>query len=114
MSTSLDFAEFVCDQLQGVGEIRKHKMFGEYCIYVNEKPLILCCDDIPYIKMVPEIEELMKDAETGFPFPGAKLHYILDVDHASEAQRVIRTLERVTPLPKPKKRRKSGNPMKEE
>ena len=37
MSTSLDFIEYVCEQIAGVGPIRYRKMFGEYMVYVNER-----------------------------------------------------------------------------
>ena len=40
MSTSLDFIEYVCEQIAGVGQIRYRKMFGEYMVYVNNKPIL--------------------------------------------------------------------------
>ena len=45
-----------------------------------------------YMQMHPSIAELMKNAEVGVPYPGAKPRYILDIDHASYACRVIATL----------------------
>ena len=30
MSTDIDYVNFVCEQIDGVGEIRYRKMFGEY------------------------------------------------------------------------------------
>ena len=45
-----------------------------------------------YVQMHPSIAELMKNAEVGVPYPGAKPRYILDIDHASYACRVIATL----------------------
>lgn len=50
MATSIDFMNYICDQINGVGEIRYRKMFGEYLIYVNEKPLIVVCDNTAFIK----------------------------------------------------------------
>ncbi|MBF1500506.1 MAG: transcriptional regulator, partial [Prevotella pallens] len=46
MACSLDFIEFVCQQIEVVGAIRYRKMFGEYMIYANEKPVIIACDNI--------------------------------------------------------------------
>ena len=40
MSTSLDFVEYICEQIAGVGQIRYRKMFGEYMVYVNNKPIL--------------------------------------------------------------------------
>ena len=48
---------------------------------------------------------MMKNAETGIPYEGAKEHYILDVEHEESMRTVIRTLEKV--LPYSKKRTKS-------
>jgi len=105
MACDSEYADFVMSQLQGIGVLRAKRMFGEYCIYVNEKPIILCCDNITYIPKHPAIDELMQGAECGFPFPGARERYILDVDHGSEARQVVSILEGVTPFPKPKKPR---------
>ena len=40
MATNLEFVEYVCDQIDGVGAVRYKKMFGEYMVYVNEKPIV--------------------------------------------------------------------------
>jgi hypothetical protein len=40
----------------------------------------------------------------GIPYAGAKEHYILDIDDADFSKEIIRILEPVTPLPKPKKK----------
>jgi len=105
MSTTADFIEYVCEQIRGVGNVRSRKMFGEYMIYVNEKPILLVCDNIVYVKELECIYEKMKQAEKGFPYSGAKEHYILDIDDADFAREIIRILEPVTPLPKPKKKK---------
>ena len=109
MSTTQDFIEYVCEQIRGVGFVRYRKMFGEYMVYINEKPILLVCDNIVFVKELDCIADKMQDAEKGFPYDGAKEHYILDIDDAESAKEIICTLEPVTPLPKPKKRRKSEN-----
>ncbi len=105
MSSDLSFVEFVCDQIRDCGAIRFRKMFGEYMVYVNDKPLILVCDNTAYVKKLDCIAERMGGAECGFPYPGAKLHYILDVDDADFCTETLRVLEANTPLPKPKKKK---------
>ena len=35
MASTLEFAEYVCDQISGAGSITYKKMFGEYGIYCN-------------------------------------------------------------------------------
>lgn len=105
MATSEDFINYICEQINGVGEIRYKKMFGEYLIYVNEKPIITVCDNIAFIKKLECIEELMQGSEIGFPYKGAKEHYILDIDNIELSRTVITKLEEVTPLPKKKNKK---------
>lgn len=102
MATSIDFINYVCEQISGVGEIRYRKMFGEYLVYVNDKPVITVCDNMAFVKKLECIEELMEGAEIGFPYEGAKEHYILDIDNSEFSKIVIGKVEEVTPLPKKK------------
>lgn len=104
MACSIDFIDFVCSQIEGAGIIRARKMFGDYCIYVDEKPVLLACDNIVYIKKHAAIASLMQNAECGYPYDGAKEHYILDIEHRKEAIYVIKTLLPHIPQPKPKKK----------
>ncbi len=104
MATSLEFTEFVCDQIQHLGAIRHRKMFGEYMVYINDKPLLLLCDNTVFIKKLPEIAEYMKNADTGIPYKSAKEHYILNIEDEELCQTVLEVLEGITPLPKPRKK----------
>lgn len=106
MACSDEYIDFLCSQLEGVGAIRTRKMFGDYCIYVDEKPVILACDEIAYIKKHEAIAEMMMDAEVGFPYDGAKEHYILDIEHTDKTKEVIRVLLPYLHFPKPKNRKK--------
>ena len=76
MATSQEYIEFVCEQLVGIENVRYKKMFGEYMVYVNDKPVLLVCDNTVYVKKLPEIEELMSGAECGVPYDSAKEHRI--------------------------------------
>ena len=103
MASNIDFIEFICSQIKGIGTVRYRKMFGDYMIYLNEKPIILVCDNIAYVKKHPSIANLMQDCEIGIPYNGAKEHYILDVEHRHTLVDAISTLEKVLPFPKEKK-----------
>lgn len=59
MATSKEYIEFVCEQLAGTENVRYRKMFGEYMVYVNDKPILLVCDNTVMVKKLPEIAELM-------------------------------------------------------
>ncbi|HAZ97195.1 MAG TPA: transcriptional regulator, partial [Treponema sp.] len=37
MSTTKEYIDFVCEQIELYGEVRNRKMFGEYMAYLNEK-----------------------------------------------------------------------------
>lgn len=104
MACSTEYIDFVCSQLEGAGAIRARKMFGDYCIYVDERPVMLACDNIVYVKKHKAIETMMADAEVGYPYEGAKEHYILDVEHRDRALPVIKALLPHVPLPKPRKK----------
>ncbi len=105
MASNLSFIEFVCEQVRSFGAVRYKKMFGEYMIYINEKPLLLVCDNTVYVKKLAELASVMKNAEIGVPYSGAKEHYILDVENYDLTSKVIKILDKVTKLPvkKPKK-----------
>lgn len=105
MATMVDYIEFVCERLVGVGAVRYRKMFGEYMVYVNDKPLLLACDNTVFVKILPELAEVMDSAQTAFPYEGGKEHYILDIEDKELTLAVIAILEPITPLPKPKKKR---------
>lgn len=103
MACSKEYIDFLCSQLQNIGVVRPKKMFGDWCIYVDEKPVILACDEICYVKKHEAIADLMQGAECGFPYDGAKEHYILDIDHCEAMLLVIKKLVEVLPYPKKKK-----------
>jgi TfoX/Sxy family transcriptional regulator of competence genes len=105
MSTEIDYISFVCEQIQGVGVIRSKKMFGEYMVYVNDKPILLVCDNTVFVKKLPVLESILEEADTANPYKGAQEHYILDIEDKELSKKVIRLLETVIPIPKPRKKK---------
>lgn len=105
MATTVDYIEYVCEQIVGIGELRYRKMFGEYMVYINDKPVLLVCDNTVFVKQLAPLEELMEQADKGYPYEGAKEHYILDIDNRELSKEVITILETITPLPKPRKKK---------
>lgn len=104
MATDPNYVEFVLERLQTFLPVTCKKMFGEYLIYVDGKPALLVCDNTVFVKKLPELSEIMADADSGYPYDGAKEHYVLDVENEDLTARVIDTLVAVTPAPKKKKR----------
>lgn len=105
MACSQEYIEFVCSQIAAAGVVRSRKMMGDYVIYVDEKCVIIACDEVCYVKKIPELAELMANAECGYPYDGAKEHYILDIEHKEHALKVVSLLRDVLPYPKQKKKK---------
>lgn len=105
MATTNEYIEYVCEQIKGIGEIRYKKMFGEFMVYVNDKPVIIVCNNVPFVKKLDGIKDRMQNAQLGYPYKGAKEHYVLDIDNSEFCQSVIMELEKITPIPKPKKKK---------
>lgn len=108
MSCSFEFIDYLLEILYPLGKVYSRKMMGEYVIYLNEKCVVLACDNNAYVKKLPCIQELMKDAETGNPYPGAKEWYILDLSSPNHVRKVIPVLWNDLPFPvkKSKKQKK--------
>ena len=110
MASSPDFVAYICEQLEGLGTVRSRKMFGEYMVYLNDKPVIILCGDRPMVKMLPCLEELLQNRPTEPPYQGAKEHYLLDPDDRDTLREAARRAEEVTPLPKKKAPKKKAAP----
>ncbi len=104
MATTEDYIQYVCDQISFPGNIRYRKMFGEYMVYVNDKPVLLVCDNTVFVKKHPAVTDLMTHADTGHPYDGAKEHFVLDMDDTALVSKIIPILEQHTEVPKKKKK----------
>ena len=76
-------------------------------VYVNDKPVVMVCDDTVFVKMLPCLADLLADRPTAPPYEGAKDHYVLDPDDRETLRRAAELAEEVTPLPKKKPPRKA-------
>ncbi len=106
MASSVSYIEFLCEQISEIGEVRYKKMFGEYMVYLNSKPILLVCNDTVFVKIKDETTKLLSNAEIGTPYKGAKEHYILDIENRELSQKLAKVLERTTSLPKSRKNNK--------
>lgn len=109
MANSAEFIQFVYDQVATAGAVRYRKMFGDYMVYCDDRPVLLVCDDTVYVKQIPEVLAVFAahgvTPDAGIPYTGARPHYILDIENSDLAVDMTRMLARVLPLPKPKKPR---------
>jgi TfoX/Sxy family transcriptional regulator of competence genes len=105
MASTIDFVTHVVEQIKLDIPITYKKMFGEYLVYANEKPAVLVCDNTAFIKILDCIKPYLENADKGFPYQGAKEHYIIDVDDSDLLTNVVRELEKNVPLPKKKNKK---------
>ena len=98
MATTQDYIEYVCERLPDCGNVRYRKMFGEYMVYLNDRPVLLVCDNTVFVKNHPALAHLLAEAPEGLPYPGAKPQKILDVENRALTAQVLEILERVTPV----------------
>ena len=103
MATSQSFIDYVCEQLEGVGAIRWIRMMGEACVYVDEKPIVLICNDTIYIKKLSCLDKF-NIQEVAVPYKGASERYVIDVDDRELLREVVRVVVDNTPVPRQKKR----------
>jgi len=109
MATDKNFMEYVAEQLNRTDNITYKKMFGEYMVYSCFRPIMLVCDNNCFVKILPETARILGEGqETGYPYDGAKLHYLIDIDDREKLYPLISKLTEITPLPK-KKLNKKGD-----
>ncbi|MCU0104930.1 TfoX/Sxy family protein [Acholeplasma vituli] len=92
MASSLDYVQYLEEKLSLFYRVTYRKMFGEYMIYIEDKPTILVCDDQAYLKIHPVTTPILAQNETGYPYKGAKLHYLLDIDDLTRTKEAIDAL----------------------
>lgn len=118
MATSEGFKDFVLENCERANAefslnftFSARKMFGEYCVYVNDKgvlkALFLLCDESVFVKKLAELAEFVAQNaerfETGYPYDGAKEHFIIDTENAEFLGALLEILVPLLPVPKPKK-----------
>ena len=105
MASSLEYVQYVCEQMGDAGEITYKKMFGEYTIYCNSKVLGMICDNQVFIKPTISGEQIIPKAIKESPYQGAKPYVVLqELENKELITRFI--LATYDELPKPKQKKK--------
>lgn len=105
MATAQNTIDFLLDQLSGTGAASAKKMFGEYCLYLDGKPVALVCDDQLFLKPTSAGRAMLKQVIEGSPYPDAKPHLLIPGDLWEKREwlcELVRATARELPLPKPK------------
>lgn len=72
MSTTIDYYEYLQEQLEPIGNIRYRKMMGEYCVYYQDKVIGGIYDNRFLIKNTNASRLLIPNATLEIPYQGAK------------------------------------------
>lgn len=105
MASTLQFVEYVCEQIGGAGEIAYKKMFGDYTIYCSGKPIGLVCDDRFFLKKTQAGQAFYPECTEDSPYTGAKPHFVPDrIDDRDFMAGFVRVTFDSLPEPKPKKK----------
>lgn len=105
MASSLEFTQYVAEQLSGAGEITYKKMFGEYGLYCDGKLFANVSDDQLFIKITEAGRSLFPDLPEAPPYPGAKDYFLIENVDDRDFLTAL-TLTTCQALPEAKKRRK--------
>lgn len=114
MSTRAETIEFLLDQLSALPSLRTRKMFGEYCLYAQEKPVAFICDDELFVKPTPEGRAYIEAAgalDEAPAYPGSKLYLRVSGDRWEDRDWLAGLIELTTsvlPAPKPKTPRRAS------
>ena len=89
-----DLVQYIIEQASHAGDVSAKKMFGDYCLYCDGKPVGLICDDYLYLKPLKQLEPLLHDSDRQMqpPYDGAKRHYVItDVDDRDYVSLLVKT-----------------------
>jgi len=108
MATDPGFATFVVEQAGDAGDVRVHRMFGEYALYLGEKVVGLLCDDQAFLKPTDGGRALLERVVEAPPYPGAKLYFLLaeELDDRPLLAALLQRTADELPEPKPKRPKK--------
>lgn len=104
MATDKETVAYILEQLEPL-PVRARPMFGEYCLYCDEKVVALICDDSLFLKPTAAARELLPDGELAPPYPGAKDYFRLSGDQLEDREWLQGLIGRTADLlPHPKQK----------
>lgn len=92
MASSKEYLQFVLEQLSALTDVSYRPMMGEYVLYCHGVVVGGIYDDRFLLKPAKIARQLMPDAPTDIPYPGAKEMLVADVDDAELACRAVEAI----------------------
>lgn len=114
MSSSIEFVQYVADQLSEAGIITYRKMFGEYALYCNGKIFALICDDMLLLKKTQAAGRIAPYLESA-SIPGYEeknFFLIEDVDDKEFLTKLVTESCKELPMQKKRKPKKQRQKLK--
>ncbi len=108
MPTRSETLDFLLDQLGEWPGLRTRRMFGEYCVYVDDRPVAFVCDNLLYVKPTPAGEALMTPPVWGRFYDKARPHLLVSPelwDDRHWLRGLLQATADALPLPKARKPR---------
>ncbi|MDG5816909.1 TfoX/Sxy family protein [Chitinispirillales bacterium ANBcel5] len=104
MSSSIDFVEFVTDQLKNAGTVTYKKMFGEYALYCDGKVVGLICNSQFFLKPTAGGEAFIGKVTKSPPYEGSKEYFLMDdmIEDRDRISQLVSITARELPAPKKK------------
>lgn len=78
MASTVDFLEYVCEQIADAGNITFRKMMGGYVIYCNGKVIGDVCDNQFFLKITSAGRAICPDCKEVPPYQGAKPYLLME------------------------------------
>lgn len=107
MASSIEYLDFILEQLSLADDITYRKMMGEYIIYYRGKVIGGIYDDRFLVKPVKSALAMMPDASMELPYEGAKEMILVDdVEDRSFLKDLMEAMYKDLPAPRKKKKKK--------
>lgn len=108
MATHQSTVDHILEQISNAGTVHAKKMFGEYCIYCDEKVVALVCDNEFFVKVTTAGEAFLGECEKRPAYPGAKPSFYISGDRWDDSDWMAQLIKiSASALPKPKSKKKS-------
>ena len=107
MSTRPETLDFLLDQIGALPAVRTRRMFGEYCVYLHEKPTAFVCDDQLFVKITDAGRTVLGQPVLGAPYHWVQTpHYLISADRWDDRDALhaaVMATAGALPCPKPRK-----------
>ncbi len=105
MATRRETADYILEQLEPLN-VRVHPMFGEFCLYCDEKPVAFICDETFYLE--PTTASDGRGFTEAEAYSGSRPYRVLDgdiIEDSDEFRALVKATARVLPAPLPRRSR---------